>query len=248
MGFPAIYMVESGMLAVKINLTSLTILSPRNLKFKDSPSHISKELLIFITAQTEPTWRINIAWLYGNSSRYPNVALTYAAPWPRTRVYWDHAYGRLLSIQYHVRFLKALYTPIDLDQSSLAPENEGGLELSRSVWQEDIAFLTSEEKLSLREVRYSIALNTDFHHEDPLFTIVTLHDHEQNESWDRSLSSRQESDIQGSGMAAGISAFQYIVSKFVGTWYDGWNNTLDYMDKIHTVEVRIFRLDRRKFY
>jgi hypothetical protein len=210
------------------------------LKFKGPLSSISKEVLTFITAQTEPIWSINGAWVCGYWWEYPNVALTYAAPWPKTRVKYGQSRDQFLLIQYHIRFLKALYTPIHSSRpGSLAPENEGGLELSRSVWQEDTAFLTSEEKLSLREVRYSIALNTDFHHEDPLFTIVTLHDHELDDSWDRSLFSRHESDIQGSGMAAGISAFQYMVSKFLETWYDGWNNTLDYIDKIRTVEVRI---------
>ena len=111
-------------------------------------------------------------------------------------------------VQYHIRFLKASYAPIDLSRSGrLAPENEGELELSRSVWQEDTSFLTSEEKLSLREVRYSIALITEHYEEKPLFTIVTLQDTGQDHSWDTRLSQRLESDIQGSGMAAGISAF-----------------------------------------
>jgi hypothetical protein len=242
-------MVKSGMLAVKDNLTSLTISSPRNLRFKEHQSRISKELLTFITAQTEPAWKVDDAWLDGDVGYYPSVALTFAAPWPRTRVYYDQSDRRFLLVQYHIRFLKASYTPIDLSRSGrLAPENEGELELSRGVWQEDTAFLASEERLSLREVRYSIALNTEFQQqEDPLFTIITLDDHEQPYFWDISLGSRSESDIQGSGMAAGISAFQYMVSKILRRWHRGWNDTLDYIDKIRTVEVRIFRLNKRKF-
>ena len=209
---------------------------------------ISKEFLTFITAQTESASKINGAWLYGQAGDYPNVGLTYAAPWPSTRVYYDQWSSWFLLIQYHIRFLKAVYTPIDLGRSgSLAPENEDGLELSRSVWQEDTAFLTSEEKLNLREVRCSIALITEHYREEPLFTIVALLDHEQDSSWDTRLSRRLETDIKGSGMAASISAFQYMVSKFLGRWNLGWDNTLDYINKIRTVEVRIFRLDDRKF-
>jgi hypothetical protein len=238
------------MLSVNVNRTSLTNLSPRNLKFEKPPSRISKEMLTFITTQTEPASRITSTWLYGFAGGYPNVALTYAAPWPRTRVNLEGFLRRsqFLLVQYHIRFLKASYAPIDLSRSGrLAPENEGELELLRSVWQEDTSFLTSEEKLSLREVRYSIALITEHYEEKPLFTIVTLQDNGQDYSWDTRLSQRLESDIQGSGMAAGISAFQYIVSMVLKRWNENWNHTLDYIDKIRTVEVRMFRLGNRNF-
>jgi hypothetical protein len=218
------------MLSVNVNRTSLTNLSPRNLKFEKPPSRISKEMLTFITTQTEPASRITSTWLYGFAGGYPNVALTYAAPWPRTRVNLEGFLRRsqFLLVQYHIRFLKASYAPIDLSRSGrLAPENEGELELLRSVWQEDTSFLTSEEK--------------------PLFTIVTLQDTGQDYSWDTRLSQRLESDIQGSGMAAGISAFQYIVSMVLKRWNENWNHTLDYIDKIRTVEVRMFRLGNRNF-
>jgi hypothetical protein len=246
MGFPAMYMAESGMLAVKVDLTLLTIISPRDLKFPKPPSRISKELLTFITAQTEPSSEINGAWLlYYYRGEYPNVALKYAAPWPRTRVYYNHLSSGVLLIQYHIRFLK-ICTPIDLGRSgSLASENESELELSRSVWQEDIAFLNSKEKLCLCEVRNSIALNTELYHEEPLFTIVTLQDlEEEYYSWDTHLSLRMESDIQGSGMAAGISAFQYIISVYLRRWNGSWNDTLDHIDEIHSVEVCTFRPEK----
>jgi hypothetical protein len=154
-----------------------------------------------------------------------------------------------LLIQYHIRYLKAFYTSIDLGRpGSLAPENEGDLELSRSVWQEDTAFLTSKEKLNLQEVRCSIALNTELNQEEPLFTIVVLQDYEEGGYWDTSLNRRLESDIQGSGKAAGISVFQYMISKFLRRWYDGWNITLDYIDQIRSVEVSTCPIDKRKFY